>query len=101
MPGISGRVGHLLLLVLDVGLGLEEEGVQGGRSLDANSLGEVAAKAEAAFEQIFLHIVGRGDLNSFLIEPLDICSEGFFLPLNDGLEGGFSLWSAAGRGKIS
>ena len=96
VPGIPSRVGRFFLFMLNVGLGLEEESVQGGRSFDANGFGEITAWAKASFEQILLHVVGRGNLDGFLVEPLDVSSERFFLSLNDGLEGGFSLWSASG-----
>ena len=57
--------------------------------------------AQPSLEQVLFHICSRGDLNSFLVEPLDICSEGLFFPLNDGLEGGFRLWSVAGCDEVS
>ena len=82
VSGITGGVGSLLLLVLNVRLRLEEEGVQGGRSLNSDCLGEVAAWAQSALEQILLHIVRRGDLDDFFVESLDVCSERFFFTLD-------------------
>ncbi|MCI79567.1 hypothetical protein A2U01_0100838, partial [Trifolium medium] len=59
------------------------------------------ARTKASFEQIFLHVVGRIDLNSFFIESLDVVPERFVLSLADGFQGRHCLWVSTGGGKVS
>lgn len=67
VPGVLGSFGRILFLVLNVRLGIKEEGIQGGRSLDANSFGKIVAIMHTALEEILFHVVGRRDLDCFLL----------------------------------
>ena len=87
MPRFFGVVDRLLLLVLYVRMGLEEkEGVERGRRLYAYSFGKVTTGTKLALEEIFLHVVGRGDLYRFLVEALDVCPQRFISALDDRFE---------------
>ena len=59
VPLFYGMFGRFLLLVLDVRLGLEKEGVEQGRCLNAHNFSKVTAGTNPALEEIFLHVVGR------------------------------------------
>lgn len=99
MSQTTYKIGGLLLL--DVHLGLEEEGVQCRRGFYANRFGKVAAQTEATLEQVILHIIDHGDFHDFLVEPLNVCSEGFLFFLNYNLKRGFNLGAAARGGEVS
>ena len=59
VPRFLGVVGRILLLVLYVHLGLEEEGFECGQRLNAYIFGKVVAGTEHALEDIFFHVVHR------------------------------------------
>ena len=57
VPGFPCAFGYLFLLILDVRLGLEEEGVERGRCLNAYSFCKVTTGTKPALEEIFLHVI--------------------------------------------
>lgn len=87
MSVIAGDIGRLILLVLNISLGLEEEGIQGSDNLYVECFCKITVWAQAAFEQIFFHIVLLGNLDDFFIEFVNERPKGFIFSLQDGSMG--------------
>ena len=83
VPRFPSTVGIFLLLVLDVCLGLEEEGVKRGRCLNAHNFGKVAVGTEPMLEEIFFQGIGRRDLHGFFVEALYVSSKRLVSSLYD------------------
>ena len=74
VPRIPSFVGGFFLLVLDVSLSLLKELGKCTRWFDPYSLAEVTVRSQPFLEQVPFHGVGGVDLDSLLVEPLDVCS---------------------------
>jgi len=77
-----------LFLVPDVGIYDREELIVSLREIEGNNLFNVCAFAKTLCDEVLFHIfVGSLYLDSFLVEPLYVVSEGLTFPLDDGFEG--------------
>jgi hypothetical protein len=80
-----GCDGRLPLLVLYILLRSLKESVKSRGYVNSHRLGEVGAEQDSPLEQILFHGVRDGYLDCFFHEPLNIASERFVFPLNNGL----------------
>lgn len=56
VPRVSSNVDSFFLLVLDVRMGLEEEGGHWYWSFNANRLGKISTGTQTTFKQVFFHM---------------------------------------------
>ena len=91
ISGISSSFGRFSLLVVHIGSGLLEEGIECLGWLDAYSLSEFHAREESPLEQVPLYMVPAGDLDGLPVEAVNEFSQGLIVFLDDGLECCFDL----------
>jgi len=81
------------LLVPDVRLDDREELIVSLWAIEANSHFHVCAFAQTFGDELPLHVfVGTPYLDNFFVEPLDVVSERFAVPLDDSFKGHHRFW---------
>ena len=91
IPLVPGSICRFPLLIIHIGPSLFKENIECLRWFNANEFSELHAREESPLEQAFLHMIGAGDLNGLMVEPINKLPEGLVASLDDGLEGCLSL----------